>query len=128
MPPPNEQRPLSGAPSTGLDQKPELGNEDTRRANLLAAPTLGAIRRRAGHTDDPSGWVCAEAKVALAVELVQEAQRCALFDRLDGVMQFVAAGASPDQIVRRIERFVDDYHGRAHQTVHHDERLREAAA
>jgi hypothetical protein len=74
----------------------------------LAAPTLGAYRRRHGHT----GW-CEEARIAFAVELVQEAQRCILIEQLDGVMQFVAAGATPDQIVRRMERLVDDYHGRA---------------
>jgi hypothetical protein len=92
-----------------LDQDLDLTDEATATHRLLMeSPTLGAIRRRSGHTDE----LCEEARVLFALELVYEAQRRVLFDRLDGVMQFVACGADPDQIIRRLERLVDDYHGR----------------
>jgi hypothetical protein len=73
----------------------------------LAAPTLGAWRRANG----VEGW-CDEARVLLAVELVHEAQRRILLERLDSIMEFVAVGATPDQAMNRIRRLVADYDNR----------------
>jgi hypothetical protein len=72
------------------------------------SPTLGAWRRQHGVT----GW-CDEAKVAFATEVVYEAQRRILMERLDGVCQFLAAGATPDQALARIERVVAEWQGTA---------------
>jgi hypothetical protein len=71
----------------------------------LAAPTLGAVRRHTGVTN----W-CDEARVMFAVELVEEAQRRIILERLDSIMQFLAVGATSDQAMTRIERLVADYH------------------
>jgi hypothetical protein len=76
----------------------ESGRADT--------PTVGAVLRQRGAT----GW-CAEAKVAFAVALAEEALRRVLLDRLDGVMHFLAVGGTPDQAVARLERLVCEYHG-----------------
>lgn len=68
---------------------------------------MGAYRRRHGHI----GW-CEEARIALAVEVIQEAQRRVLIDVLDGVMQFLAAGATADQAMVRVRKLVADYDAR----------------
>jgi hypothetical protein len=73
---------------------------------MLASPTLGAWRRAVGVT----GW-SDYARVHFATLLVQEAQRRVLLERLDGIMQFLVAGAMPDQAIVRIVRLVDEYHG-----------------
>lgn len=70
----------------------------------LASPTLGAVRRQHDHGDE----MCEEARVLLALELIYEARRLLLLERLDGVMQFLAAGAEPDQAMRRLRQLVDD--------------------
>jgi len=57
--------------------------------------------------------LCEEARVALAVEIVQEAQRRALLERLDSVMEFLAVGATPDQAVARLECLIAEYRGGA---------------
>jgi hypothetical protein len=44
MPPPNEQRPPKGAPSAGLDQSLELGNEDIRQVESLVEAWANRIR------------------------------------------------------------------------------------
>jgi hypothetical protein len=67
-------------------------------AELLDTPTLGAYRRAHGLDDD----LCVEARVALAVELVEEARRRIVLDRLDGIAQFLVAGATVDQAAPRI--------------------------
>jgi hypothetical protein len=89
-----------------LTERPELP------AEKLQAPTLGAIRRQAGHIDDPCEWVCEEARIAFAVELIREAQRRVLLDVLDSIMQFLAVGATPDQAMARIRKLVAEYDSR----------------
>jgi hypothetical protein len=73
----------------------------------LAAPTLGALRRR----QDVDDW-CEEARIACAVELALEARRRTLIERLDSVMEFLAVGATPDQAMTRIRRLVAEYDDR----------------
>jgi hypothetical protein len=71
---------------------------------LLAAPTLGAIRRQHGYDD----W-CLEARIAAAFELALESQRRIIIERLDSIMEFLAVGATPDQAIARIRRLVAEY-------------------
>lgn len=75
----------------------------------LTAATLGAHRRQHGHDD----W-CHEARLAFAFELVLEAQRRHLIERLDSIMEFLAYGATPDQAMVRVRRLVADYDDRPH--------------
>jgi hypothetical protein len=70
-------------------------------AETLAKPTLGAVRRRLGI----DGW-CDEARIAFAYELVCEARRRILIDELEGVLRFMAAGATSDQALARLTRLV----------------------
>jgi hypothetical protein len=84
--------------------------DELRRALIESGaadtPTLGAWRRARGVT----GW-CDEAKIAFAVAVVEEARRRVLLERLDGVCQFLAAGATPDQAMGRVVRLVDEFYG-----------------
>jgi hypothetical protein len=63
-------------------------------------PTLGAIMRRDGIT----GW-CPEARVAFAVELVQEAIRRAVIDQLEPIL--TASVNTPEAIAQRLRRIAD---------------------
>jgi hypothetical protein len=52
--------------------------------------------------------MCAEARVLLAVEIVQEARRRAIVDQLDGILVgLIRAGADPDIIAGRLRRLAD---------------------
>jgi hypothetical protein len=81
----------------------------------LSSPTLGAVRRARGIVEDPAvpfAHLCDEARVSMAYELAQEARRHILLERLDGVMEFLAVGATPDQAMARIERLIAEYRAR----------------
>jgi hypothetical protein len=87
--------------------------EDAERvipADELASPTLGAMRRQQGVTEDPAhpyDHMLPEAKVLLAFELVQEARRRAIADQLDGVYDGLSHGADPNNIALRLRRLAD---------------------
>jgi hypothetical protein len=88
--------------------------EDAERvipANKLASPTLGAVRRAQGIAEDPAvpfAHMLPEARVAFAFELVQEARRRLIADRLDGISMGLSVGANPEAIVGRLRRLVEE--------------------
>jgi hypothetical protein len=89
---------------------PEEGWNELIPADKLASPTLGAIRRAHGVIEDaanPFAHMLPEARVSLAFELVQEARRRAIADRLDCVYVGLARGADPDNVGRRLYRLAD---------------------
>lgn len=73
--------------------------------HLLAAPTLGAVRR--AHNQD--GW-CEEAEHLFAITACTEAVRYLLIERLDSIQRFLAAGATPDQAVARLADLIAIWH------------------
>jgi hypothetical protein len=99
---------LTDAELVELFGLPAKGWEALVPEAILNTPTLGAIRRRQGATD----W-CDEARAAFAVEVVREAQRWVLLERLDSIGEFLVVGATPDQAIARIERLVSEYRGKA---------------
>jgi hypothetical protein len=129
-PPDAERRPVAGAPTEGLNHSTEPATHNTggvRQSGapswrdllvepvvvppeMLASATLGSWRRANGVTS----W-SDYARVYLATLLIEEAQRRVLLERLDGIMQFLAAGAQPDQAMGRLVRLVDEYHGEIHR-------------
>jgi hypothetical protein len=76
------------------------GCQVTLPAGVLAVETLGAYRRRTGT------GVAVEARVALAVALVEEARRRVLAERLAGVYRFLEAGATVEQAAARLDRIL----------------------
>jgi hypothetical protein len=80
---------------------PEEGWEKLIPPDKLASPTLGAIRRTQHIVEDPSApfaHLLPEARVAFAWELMQEARRRAIADRLDGIYVGLSRRADPDNI------------------------------
>jgi hypothetical protein len=69
----------------------------------LSSHTVGWWLRRDGR----AGW-CEEARVALALELVEEARRRIVLERLDGIMQFLTVGATVDQAAARLRRLLTE--------------------
>jgi hypothetical protein len=72
-------------------------------AELLASPTLGAIRRARGIT----GWPV-EGRHAFAVAVAEEARRRLVIDRLDETLRFLTAGGTVDQAAGQIARLAAD--------------------
>jgi hypothetical protein len=125
----NEQRPLAGAPSHPNNSTPRQKDHTENSSELeqlvatlharwpeipvakLRSPTLGAWQRANGVTGP-----CDEARVLLAVEIVHEAQRRILLERLDSIMEYLAVGATPDQAMARVRRLVVDYDARPMET------------
>ena len=88
------------SPSAGITARPP--------DRILRSPTLGAWRRQHGVT----GW-CDYARVWLAVEIIQEARRRAIFDQLDSILVGLTRLADPDTIARRLRRLADQIDGAA---------------
>jgi hypothetical protein len=90
---------------------PEEGWEKLIPPDKLALPTLGANRRAQGTLDEdttnPFAPMLPEARVSFAFELVQEARRRAIADRLDGIYVGLSRRADPDNIGRRLRRLAD---------------------
>ena len=70
---------------------------------VLERPTVGAWLRAHGH--EPG--MCEEARVALAWEIVQEARRWWIFDRLESILGGLTRLADPDVIARRLRSLAD---------------------
>lgn len=78
----------------------EVLRADPKAARVLDRPTLGAWRRANGVTG-----MCEEARIALAWEMVSEAWRLILMDRLDALL----AGkiTDPRHMARRLRWTAD---------------------
>lgn len=85
---------------------PSAGTTARPSPEILRSPTLGAVMRARGLTGP-----CDEARVAFAVEVIEEARRRVIFDRLDGVLMGLSRGADPDVIARRLRRLADEVDG-----------------
>jgi hypothetical protein len=93
----------SGDLPDGPQRKPGHRQPDGIPPDKLNSHTIGWWLR----VDGRAGW-CEEARVALALELVDEARRRIVLERLDGIMHFLAVGATVDQAGARLARLLQE--------------------